>query len=376
MIEHNFTPKILEIISSELEVDGKRLLEASPILEYLNIKTKSASKGSKSRGSFANHYAIYVLTEDYVNGDFHNSGKYTTSYDGAKFTDLLTRQRELPFGAKLQNHALNHRMNQEYRKYFPTSEYVAILRNADTNRYWINENLLKVELDGNTYNIAHVVLKVIDAYVDAKRDAFEGFISTCKDMQNLQIDDPQKVLEFINGLLEPNVDARVFEIVSFSILKEYYSQQSIFWGWNVDSINEEFLALFKTGRCNANDGGIDFVMKPLGRLFQVTETTDVKKYFLDIDKVQRYPVTFVVKSSESEEDLVGKIKKQAQKVYAVEEVVNKYMGCVEEVINIPTLISRFNELVEKESVEPVIDEILQQSKVEFNYQEEKLPTED
>ncbi|MCS1410631.1 MAG: hypothetical protein M2R45_03826 [Verrucomicrobia subdivision 3 bacterium] len=39
-------------------------------------------------------------------------------------------------------------------------------------------------------------------------------------------------------------------------------------------------------------------MRPLGRFFQVTETTDVKKYFLDIDKVQRYPITFVVKSSE------------------------------------------------------------------------------
>ena len=37
--------------------------------------------------------------------------------------------------------------------------------------------------------------------------------------------------------------------------------------------------LYKTGRTNANDGGIDFVLKPLGKFLQVTETLDFKKYF-------------------------------------------------------------------------------------------------
>jgi len=44
-------------------------------------------------------------------------------------------------------------------------------------------------------------------------------------------------------------------------------------------VEEDNLELYKTGRTNANDGGIDFVMKPLGRFFQVTETTDVKNTF-------------------------------------------------------------------------------------------------
>ena len=48
------------------------------------------------------------------------------------------------------------------------------------------------------------------------------------------------------------------------------------------------MKLYKTGRTNANDGGIDFVMKPLGRFFQVTETLDFKKYFLDIDKIETF----------------------------------------------------------------------------------------
>lgn len=40
---------------------------------------------------------------------------------------------------------------------------------------------------------------------------------------------------------------------------------------------------------------IQFVMKPLGRFFQFTEAIDVNKYFMDIDKIQRIPLAFVVK---------------------------------------------------------------------------------
>jgi hypothetical protein len=72
------------------------------------------------------------------------------------------------------------------------------------------------------------------------------------------------------------------------------------------------LKLYKTGRTNANDGGIDFVMKPLGRFFQVTETLDFKKYFLDIDKIQKYPVTFVIKSVEGVELLKKKNSRQRE----------------------------------------------------------------
>ena len=77
-----------------------------------------------------------------------------------------------------------------------------------------------------------------------------------------------------------------------------------FWGWSSDELNKESLLLFKTGRTNTNYGGIDFVMRPLGRFFQVTETIDVGKYFLDIDKVQRYPITFVVKTEETKQTLM------------------------------------------------------------------------
>jgi len=80
-------------------------------------------------------------------------------------------------------------------------------------------------------------------------------------------------------LIAPEKDARIFEIVSYAVLKQYYAEKTIFIGWERNDIREEILRLYKTGRTNANDGGIDFVMRPLGRFFQVTETLDVKKYF-------------------------------------------------------------------------------------------------
>ncbi|MFM6201937.1 MAG: restriction endonuclease, partial [Dolichospermum sp.] len=130
-------------------------------------------------------------------------------------------------------------------------------------------------------------------------------------------------IEFIKSLLKPNIDARIFEIVSYAILKQYYAEQVIYWGWSQDELNLEHLILYKTGRTNANDGGIDFVMKPLGRFFQVTESLDTKKYFLDIDKIQRYPISFVIKSEDTVDNLIKKLKLGAEKQYSIKAIVQK-----------------------------------------------------
>lgn len=95
-------------------------------------------------------------------------------------------------------------------------------------------------------------------------------------MQAIENKDAATGHDFIVSLLAPNVDARLFEIISYAILKYYYNEQTIVWGYAWDHLKEEKLKLYKTGRTNANDGGIDFVMKPLGRFFQVTETLDFK----------------------------------------------------------------------------------------------------
>lgn len=367
-MEHTFTSKIKKVLQNHFGDNSDEIFNKSQLIQYLNFKTRSANKGSKARSSFANLYAIYVIIEDYIANGFDKKDDYS-DYQGAEFVKLFKRQRELPFGSKLQNHALNNRMNSEFQKYFPASENIPILRNLETNRYWINEHLLKVKVGQTTYNLARVIIEIIDEYIKTKQDAFVRFIETLEEFQKIEKSEPEKVIDFINNLLAPNVDARLFEIVSYSILKYYYHEQQIFWGYELEKLNKENLKLYKTGRTNANDGGIDFVMKPLGRFFQVTETLDFKKYFLDIDKIQKYPITFVIKSAEPTEDLLKKIRENARKTYSIKAIVDKYMDCIEEVINIPTLNDRFNDAVKQGYLNKILDEVVIQSKVEFNYED-------
>ncbi|WP_353569989.1 hypothetical protein [Candidatus Albibeggiatoa sp. nov. BB20] len=68
--KHDFTQKIISILDMHTNNQGEALLQQSEIIQYLNIKTKAANRGSKSRAGFANNYAIYVLVEDYLNHGF------------------------------------------------------------------------------------------------------------------------------------------------------------------------------------------------------------------------------------------------------------------------------------------------------------------
>lgn len=375
---HAFTPKIEEILATHFGDGAADVFALSPLLGYLNHKTKSAGRGSKSRGSFANHYAMYVLVEDYIEKGFAPGGKRAgtyANYEGARFSDLFRRQRELPFGRKLQNHALNARLNDEFRKFFPSVHKEPIVRDVETQRYWVQEDLLLVTVRGkdgkqHDVNIAKAVIDIIDAYVAAKKQAFESFVDSCNDIAKLEATDDQSAIDFIEAQLKPEVDARVFEIVSFSVLRAFYGDQQIYWGWSRDEINEQHLILYKTGRTNANDGGIDFVMRPLGRFFQVTETIDVNKYFLDIDKIQRFPLAFVVKSNDSEKDIKRVIEAQATTKYKIKAVVQSYMNAIEEIINIPRLLECLQAVIKGGRIRLVMDEIVIQSKVEFNYEDE------
>ncbi len=62
MLEHAFTTEIRKILKEKFNDKS--------------TKTRAANRGSKSRGSFANHYAIYVLVEDYIKNGFNNKNGY------------------------------------------------------------------------------------------------------------------------------------------------------------------------------------------------------------------------------------------------------------------------------------------------------------
>jgi len=126
-MKHGFTPTIVKILEKHFPGEGEQVFHQSPLLQYLNIKTASANRGSKARSAFGSIYGIYVLVEDYISKGYCDKGDYS-EYDGAKFSNLLRRQRELPFGQKLQNHHLNHRLNQEFAKYFVTVDQQLVIR--------------------------------------------------------------------------------------------------------------------------------------------------------------------------------------------------------------------------------------------------------
>lgn len=367
-MEHDFTPLIRNILLKHFKDKAEDLFEKSPLLQYINLKTVSATRGSKARSSFANLYAIYVLVEDYIKHGYHKKGDYS-KYEGAQFSRLFKRQRQLPFGRKLQNHALNHRMNEEFHKFFPQVDAQPILRVIETKRYWINEKLIVPSLGRKTFNLAQAIIEIIETYARTKQASFESFIQTCVKLREISKQKNNKAEEFVRGLLAPNIDARIFEIVSYAILKYFYHEQTVYFGFQLDDLEKSPLILYKTGRTNANDGGIDFVMKPLGRFFQVTETLDVRKYFLDIDKIVRYPITFVIKSSETVESLTKKLREGAERQYAIKAIVERYMACIEEIINIPILHERFRTIIAQGYMSNIMDEIVRQSKVEFNYEE-------
>lgn len=367
-MEHSFTKEIKRTLANNFGKISEDIFQKSELLQYLNIKTVSANRGSKARSSFGNLYAVFVLIEDYLKNGFDKKGNYN-EYGGAVFSNLFSRQRELPFGSKLQNHALNHRMNQEFKKTFPTCNYTPIIRVIETKRYWINENLLKIKVGRKKYNISNSVLEIIKKYIDTKKRAFNSFINTCEKFKSISNKKSKEIESFVSKLLAPNVDARIFEIVSYSILKYFFKNQTVFWGFEIDKLEKENLKLYKTGRTNANDGGIDFVMKPLGRFFQVTETLDLKKYFLDIDKIEKYPITFVVKTEQPEKEILKLIREKAQEQYSINVVVKKYMECIEEIININTLEKRLKQVIKQGNLKSILNEILIQSKVEFNYED-------
>jgi hypothetical protein len=110
--QHSFTDTIKSVLVNYFDKNADDILNSSYLIQYLNEKTKAANRGSKARNSFGNIYSIYVLVEDYIKKGFNaeDEGHYR-EYEGAVFSALLKRQRELPFGSKLQNHSLNNRTN-------------------------------------------------------------------------------------------------------------------------------------------------------------------------------------------------------------------------------------------------------------------------
>ena len=200
----------------------------------------------------------------------------------------------------------------------------------DNGKYAIHIDFLYV--DG--IDITKTAVRIIKKYIELLQEKDNIIAADLEELKTLR-NVSDKITKLILMLTEKS-EARVFEIISYAILKNHYKGVKIYWGYTPENIREERLTLYKTGRTNANDGGIDFVMKPLGRFFQVTEVLEnYDKYLSDIDKVMRFPITFVVKTNKTSEDIRNELKDYIERKSGGMEIIkNRYSEAIEEIITI------------------------------------------
>ena len=348
---------IKEILIEDFTADYQEVYDGSMLLQYLDKKMKTVHGNSKTRRSLANIYAIYSILHFYQEEFFGQPDKYR-DFSGYNYTRLFNFCRTLYGGSKLQNHAFNSRVNGEFKNKFSNLDNDLII--LDNGRYLLHIDYLYV----GTKDISKTCCKVIEKFIELLITKDRSLLNALERMKELT--DSEEKKRQINHLLTEDAEARIFEIISYAILKNHYSNIKVYFGYSLDAISEEYLQLFKTGRTNANDGGIDFVMRPVGRFFQVTEVNSYDKYLLDIDKVMHFPVTFVVKTSSSKaqvtRELENYIRKRANGMRVIE---SRYKAAIEEIITINELQQWTHDL-DSEDIDGIIRDIDIFYKLEMN----------
>ena len=289
---------LLEEFKTEDEV--KNIYSKSELLQYFNLKSNAIHGSVKTRRSLANWYALYGILYFYNKFNFTNNKEKYLNFEGFAYTKIFTFMKSLYGGEKLQNHALNSRVNGEFAN--------KIASNPDKNIILINQGKYMIHPDYiyvEGIDLSNIYIKVVEKYIALLIEKDQGLLSTIEQLKEEK--DLSKRKEIISNLLKEDSEARVFEIVAYAVLANYYSKTKVFIGYTKEELKEYYLQLYKTGRTNANDGGIDFVMRPLGRFFQVTESGNYNKYFLDIDKVLKFPITFVVKTNLSKKVIYNQL---------------------------------------------------------------------
>lgn len=348
---------IEQILKEEFDRRYQQIYDKSQLLQYLDKKMKAVHGNSKTRRSLASIYAIYSILHFYQNDFFDLPNEYR-KFDGYDYMKLFNYYRGLYGGNKLQNHALNSRVNGEFKNKFPNSTNELIIVN--NGKYLLHIDYLYV----NDYDISRVCCKLIEKYIQLLALKDNELFHILKHMENL--DDYNEKKNHINNLLTEDAEARIFEIISYAILKNHYRNIKVYFGYSYDDIKEEKLSLFKTGRTNANDGGIDFVMRPVGRFFQVTEVDNYDKYLLDIDKVMHFPITFVIKTFSEKRQVWQQLNDYIDKRSNGMQIIEKrYRNAIEEIITINELKNWIYELDDKD-IDSIIRDIDIYYKLEMN----------
>lgn len=357
MAKNQMLDFVVEIMDEEYNLESENVFQESLLIQYLNSKMNAVNGNSKSRRNFANIYAIYSLLVAYKEIQENSEIEYET-FKGTNYTRLWSYCRAMYGGSKLENHSFNSRVDREFVNKFGDENLIV----QQNGLYKINTKY--VELPG--YNVSDIARKIIEKYVELIKYKDEELGRRLSELAN---SGEQNLKEGLRAFVSENSEARIFEISSYAVLRNYYKKQSIYWGYSLDCLKKGELQLYKTGRTNANDGGIDFVMKPLGRFFQVTEVSNFDKYLLDIDKVVHYPITFVVKSNKTKEVLFSELVEYVKNKYEYEEIQKKYFEAVEELITIVDLYDYIDQL-SLDELKQVLKDIDIYYKLEMNEEDE------
>lgn len=320
---------VKDILQTEYPESYQKIYDSSLLLQYLDRKMKAVHGDSKTRRSLANIYAIYSILYFYQT-DFYNKPDKYRNFGGYDYMRLFNYYRGLYGGSKLQNHALNSRVNGEFKNKFPTITNDLII--IDNGKYLLHIDYLYV---GQT-DISRAAVKIIEKYVDLLIAKDHALIQILQRMQELT-DYTEKKNQIIT-LLNENAEARIFEIISYAILRNHYKNIKVYFGYTPETVKAEELQLFKTGRTNANDGGIDFVMRPVGRFFQVSEVSSYEKYLLDVDKVMHFPISFVIKTNSTKQAVLKEFEEYIEeRANGMRVIRERYEKAIEEVITINEL---------------------------------------
>ena len=112
-------------------------------------------------------------------------------------------------------------------------------------------------------------------------------------------------------------------------------------------------------------------MRPVGRFFQVTEVNNYDKYLLDIDKVLHFPITFVIKTNQTKEEVSKQldtyIDERANGMIIIE---NNYRKAIEEIITINELQNWILDL-DNNDIDQLIRDIDIYYRIEMNMEDDE-----
>ena len=340
------------------------IYENSPLIKYLDLKMGAVYGNSKTRRSLANIYAIYSILF-YYNKKFFNNPEEYRDFEGYEFTLLFNFCRSLYGGSKLQNHALNSRVNTEFKNKIVKEQNNDLII-MESGKYLLHIDYLYVNNSNNvSYDISKVAIEIIQKYIELLKEKDSQLMEKLEELTSINFYPLKKIIK-ISELLNENTEARIFEIISYAILKNYYKNIKIYIGYSPNQLEEQYLTLYKTGRTNANDGGIDFVMRPFGRFFQVTEVNNYEKYLLDIDKVLHFPITFVIKTEKTKFVIQNEINNYINiRSNGMKVIQKRYIQAIEEIITINELKIWLNNL-DNNAIDQLIRDIDFYYKLELN----------